>query len=668
MTTVAPYGSWNSPITVDSFTARSVKLSQVRIDGPDTYWVEGRAQQDGRNVLLRRDALGQTMEVLPMIDGRRLPDVRTRVHEYGGRAYAVRDGMIIFSDGTDGRVYRYDLGDSSGILRPLTPMDGVRYGDFEIDEVRGVVFAVREEHGEDKEPDNSLVLIPLDGSAARYPEGIETVFSGTDFVSAPSLSPDSSKLAWLTWNHPHMPWTQSSLHVARLDFGGHLCESVALIDREDVCVYEPRWTLNGDLIHIDDSTGWANLYRTEGFTWRDGEDEDVWSTRLRTRPLHPAQRVFSQPHWALGLHSYDNFDNDNLICSWVENQTWHIGTVRLDNGLIEEWPTGWWPVGNVASSEGRVVFLGDSVSHTPAIIEVQGGTTRILRPSSEAEIAPNFISSAQIISWPTRDGEQAHGFYYPPTNPDFQAPEGQLPPLLVNVHGGPTTAARAGLTIPMQFWTSRGFAVLDVNYRGSTGFGREYRNKLNGQWGIVDVNDCADGAAYLIEQGLVDPARVAIRGGSAGGFTTLAALTSCHVFTAGVSYYGICDLHLLAEQTHKFESHYMYLLLGSDDPTDPIWTERSPITHIDRVEAPLLLLQGTEDAVVPPSQAHAMFDALQVKGNPVALMVFEGEGHGFVREESIHRAWRGELGFYGKTWGIDTDCGLEIDFASGSAQ
>lgn len=660
MTTVAPYGSWTSPVTVESFTGRFVTLAQVRIDGPNTYWVEGHPKDGGRNVLLRRNAMGQTLEVLPMIDGLRLPDVRTRVHEYGGRAYAVHEGMIVFSDATDGRVYRYDVDDPTGVLRPLTPLDNKRYGDFEIDTTRDLVYAICEEHRDGEEPKNTMVSIPLNGSAARFPEGIEIVFAGTDFVSSPSLSPDGSKLAWLTWNHPHMPWTRSTLHVASVHFGGQIRSEIILIDHEDVCVYEPRWTLAGNLIHVDDSTGYANLYRTEGFDWREGEDEDAWVNRLRTRPLHPSQRVFSHPHWALGLHSYDNFDNEHLICSWAENQTWHIGTVRLDNGLIEEWPTGWWPVGNVAAADGRVVFLADSATHTPAIIEVHHGKTSIIRPSTESEIDPDFISAAQIISWPTRDGARAYGFFYPPTNPHFSAPDGELPPVLINVHGGPTTSARAGLKIPLQYWTSRGFAVLDVNYRGSTGLGRAYREALNGHWGVMDVNDCADGVAYLVEQELVDPQRVAIRGGSAGGFTTLAALATTDVFTAGVSHYGIADLRLLVEETHKFESHYMYRLIGTTDLSNPVWDERSPITHIKKVTAPLLLLQGMDDAVVPPSQARSMEQALSEAGGHVAAVYYEGEAHGFRKASSIHSAWRSELGFYGKVWGFSTDDGCEV--------
>lgn len=662
--TVAPYGEWKSSITGESFTARSVTLSQVRIDGPDTYWVEGHPKENGRGTLLRRSGSGITSEVLPLIDGSRLPDVRTRVHEYGGRAYAVTDGFIVFSDGFDSRVYRFDLNDSTKTVTALTTLSKSRFGDFEIDEVRQLVYAVREDHSGEGEPVNTLVAIPLDGSAARNDAAIITLFAGTDFVVDPCLSPDGTKLAWITWNHPEMPWTRSALHVGALDFEGNVSVSKVLVNEEDVCVYEPRWTLTGDLVHVDDSSGWANLFRTEGFTWREGEDADAWTTRLRTRALHPGTQAFSHPHWQLGLHSFDNFDYEHLICSWVDDLTWHIGTVRLDNGLTEEWATGWWPIGNVASSDERVVFLADSATHTPAIVEVKNGSTSVIRPSSEAQMDPALLSPAQIISWPTRDGEKSYGFYYPPKNPDYQAPEGSLPPLIVNVHGGPTSAARPGLKIPLQYWTSRGFAVLDVNYRGSTGFGRAYRERLNGNWGVMDVNDCADGALSLIERGLVDPKRISIRGGSSGGFTVLAALVSSDVFTAGASFYGIADLRMLAAETHKFESRYPFRLLGSADPDDEVWVERSPITHIDRIHAPLLILQGEDDKVVPPSQARVMFDALKGGGSVVAMKMYEGEGHGFRRAETIRDAWQSELAFYSRIWGLDTGVDSDLEIAN----
>ncbi len=652
MTKKSPYGTWESPINTEDLTSRTVTLSQLRVDGQSTMWVEGRPNQGGRNVLLRRDPLGQTEEVLPMIEESVLPDVRTRVHEYGGRAYAVHEGVVVFSHAKDDRVYRYDLNNPSDGIIPLTELSNRRYGDFEIAEVRGIVYAVCEDHTVEGEPENYLVSIPLDGSGARDSSLIHRIFEGTDFVMAPTLSTDGTKLAWVTWNHPQMPWTQSQLHVASVDFDGEIIEKMTLVDEEGVAVYEPRWTLTGDLIHVDDSNGWANLYRTEGFEWRENEGVNEWMNRLRTRRLHPSERAFSHPHWQLGLHSYDNLDEEHLICSWTEEAFWHVGTVRLDNGQLEAWDVDWWPVGNVAADGGRVVMLADSATETPAIVEIQRGEVQILRSSTWTDLPEDLVSKAEAIDWPTSDGEEAHGFFYAPSNPEFEGPEDELPPLIVMVHGGPTSAARPGLSLFKQFWTSRGFAILDVNHRGSTGWGRPFRERLNGNWGVMDVNDAADGVRFLVKEGKIDSNRVAIRGGSAGGFTTLSALATSDVFTAGTSLYGIADLKKLAAETHKFESRYLGRMLGAKGPDDPVWEEHSPITKVENIKAPLLLLQGSEDKVVPQSQAELIKDALEKEGKTVELKVYEGEGHGFVKGENIRDSIETELDFYRKTWGI----------------
>lgn len=652
MVTTRHFGLWDSPITTDELTDRTVVLSQVRVEGMTTWWVEGRPKQGGRNVLLRRTRLGITEEVLPMIEETTLPDVRTRVHEYGGRAYAVSEGIVVFSHAGDGRVYRYDLRHPSDGIIPLTELAERRYGDFEIDLVRGLVYAVCEDHTRVGEAQNYLVRIPLDGSGAREPDEVVTVFSGTDFAIAPTLSPDGTTLAWITWNHPHMPWTQSQLHVGSLDFDGSIIYDHILIDEDEVCVYEPRWTLGGDLIHVDDSTGWANLYRTEGFAWQEGDTPNGWAHRLRSRRLHPATKAFSQPHWQLGLHSYDNLDEDHLICSWTENGLWHLGSVRLDNGQLERWDIGWWPAGNVASDQGRVVLLADSPEQTASIIEVTGGRTTVLRTSTYAELDGKFIARAKSISWPTRDGETSHGFLYLPRNPNFVGPDDERPPLIVMVHGGPTAAARPGLALDKQYWTSRGFAVLDVNHRGSSGWGRAYRTRLNGHWGEMDIEDCADGVQYLVDAGLIDPAQVAIRGASAGGFTTLAALARSDVFTAGTALFGIGDLRTLGGETSKFESRYLGRLLGSLDPSDPVYSERSPINNIALITAPLLLLHGREDTVVPCSQAVQIKDALDDLGRVVELKLYDGEGHGFIKAETVADAIETERVFYLTAWAI----------------
>lgn len=673
---IAPYGSWPSPVTAETFTARSVTISQVRIDQADVYWVEGQPQREGRNVLLSMGQLGQTREVLPLIDGERLAHVATRVHEYGGRAYAVKNGQIVFSDGADDRVYFFNANDPKRRLLVLTPFHDCRYGDFELDLDRNLVFAVCEDHrverdsaerdaaGEDSEPRNTLVAIPLDGSAARDETLIRPVFAQADFAAAPTLSPDGTKLAWLTWNHPHMPWTKSTLHVGSVQPDGALGDQMVLVDKPGVSVYEPRWTLDGDLIHVDDSTGWANLYRTEGFNQRANEPEDAWIRRLRTRALHPTPHAFSQPHWRLGLHSYDNLDHNHLVCAWIDNGIHYLGTIRLDNGLSDTLKFGWSPCGNVAASDQQVVFLGDNSDSSPCIVRFAHGKSRVLRASTEVKIDPEMVSVAQSVSWPTRDGAVAYGFFYPPTNSEYVGEGGSLPPLIVSAHSGPTHAFRAGFSPDTQFWTTRGFAVLEVNYRGSTGFGRAYRSALVGNWGTMDAFDCIDGALWAIKTGLVDPQRIAIRGQSAGGFTALNALARSDVFSAGTSICGVSDLRTFQEATHKFESHYASLMLGTDDPDSPLWQERSPIHLLDQIQAPLLLLGGTDDQIVPSQQTEQTFQLLQQMGKPVALELFAGEGHSFVRPESIRRVWNSELAFYGKVWGIEVKPATSISISN----
>ncbi|WP_194948184.1 alpha/beta hydrolase family protein [Actinomyces trachealis] len=653
MTVKAPYGSWPSPVTPGTLTSRTVRLAQVRVDGPDTYWVEQRASQAGRQVLLRRDGAGQVGEVLPLTPSDELVDTRTRVHEYGGRAYAVDGGIIVTSHAGDSRLYRYDVAHRLRGLVPLTVFGDVRHGDLEIDTARGLVYAVREDHRASGEPVNSLVAIPLDGSAARDDSAVITIASGTDFVSSPTLSPDGEHLAWITWNHPAMPWTSTELHVGDLNREGQIGEQTVVAGGGSVSVAEPRWTEECELVHVSNETGFWNLYRTEGFPRR-GTHHAGWTSNLRTRPLHPKEATFSTPAWNLGPHSYDVLDGDRLIASWASKAVWHLGTVRLANGELEEWTTAWQPIGNVAASSslGRVVMLAGSETSLPAIVEVRGGKVEVLRGSGEFTPEQTGISLPRPMEWPTRDGQRAYGFFYPPASATHEGLDGELPPLVVNVHGGPTANARPGYDLGTQYWTTRGFAVLDVNYRGSTGYGSQYRRALDGQWGIIDADDCTDGARYLIEQGLVDPKRVAIRGSSAGGFTVLSALGRTDVFSAATSRYGVTDLALLAHTTHKFESRYVQTLVGAKDLDDPVLAERSPLHHVEQIHAPLLMLQGSEDPIVPEKQATAMFEAVRDRGLPVALEILHGEGHGFRLAASIRRSMEAELSFYSQVWGI----------------
>ena len=652
MSTTAPFGTWPSPITPGTITTRTVRLSQVRVDGADTYWVEQRASQAGRNVLLRRSGDGSVGEILPLTPSDELVDVRTRVHEYGGHAYAVDSGIVVVSHAGDGRLYRYDVAHRMRGLVPLTIYGDVRHGDLEIDTARGLVYAVREDHRGRGEAVNSLVAIPLDGSAARDDAPVTTVVSGTDFVTSPTLSPDGEHLAWITWNHPSMPWESTTMHVGDLLSDGGIGEQT-VIDGGGNAVSEPRWTEECELVHISNASGFSNLYRTEGFPRR-GTNREGWTTRLRTRPLHPVEATFTSPAWALGPHHYDVLDGKHLVASWARNGVWHLGAIRLSNGELEEWNIGWQPLGNVASSAGRVVMLAGNEMEPPAIIEVRDGHVEVLRGSGELATEAIGISLPTPMAWPTTAQATAHGFFYPPASASHTGPDDELPPLIVNVHGGPTAAARPGYDLGIQYWTSRGFAYLDVNYRGSTGHSVAYRTALNGHWGVYDADDVVSGALHLARAGRVDARRMAVRGASAGGFTVLSALVRSDVFSAATSCFGVADLARLARTTHKFESRYIQTLVGASGPEDPLLAERSPITRIDAIRAPLLLLQGSEDAIVPADQATAMHRAVADQGLPVALKVFPGEGHGFRIDSNIRRALEAELSFYAQVWGLDS--------------
>jgi len=409
MSTTAPFGTWPSPITPGTITTRTVRLSQVRVDGADTYWVEQRASQAGRNVLLRRSGDGSVGEILPLTPSDELVDVRTRVHEYGGHAYAVDSGIVVVSHAGDGRLYRYDVAHRMRGLVPLTIYGDVRHGDLEIDTARGLVYAVREDHRGRGEAVNSLVAIPLDGSAARDDAPVTTVVSGTDFVTSPTLSPDGEHLAWITWNHPSMPWESTTMHVGDLLSDGGIGEQ-AVIDGGGNAVSEPRWTEECELVHISNASGFSNLYRTEGFPRR-GTNHEGWTADLRTRPLHPAEATFTSPAWVLGPHHYDVLDGEHLIASWARDGVWHLGTIRLSNGELEEWNVGWQPLGNVASSAGRVVLLANNEMELPAIVEVRDGGVEVLRGSGEFAAEAIGVSLPTPVAWPTTGGATAHGFF-----------------------------------------------------------------------------------------------------------------------------------------------------------------------------------------------------------------------------------------------------------------
>ncbi|MGO1173397.1 MAG: alpha/beta hydrolase family protein [Actinomycetaceae bacterium] len=638
---VRPHGTWPWPVPVNRLAA-GTRISEPRIDDRGAWWTEQRPTDAGRTTLVHRPLEGAaTDSVVTRPDGT-LPDVATDMHGYGGLAYVVGGGVVVVSDRADSRLHAAIDGH---VLTPITPDDGSAWGDLELDLPRDRVLAVR------SAPDPAggrhlaqIVGVPLDGSAADDAEVLDVLLDGRDFLTSPRLSPAGDALAYIAWDHPEMPWTGGELWVARLDGAGATEDAARVAGGQGVAAAQPLWTSAGELVHSDDSSGWQNLYRTE---------EPLTEDR-RIRDLHPVEAEFSPPQWGLGPRTIAELDDEHLVCTWVTDDRWHVGTVRLVNGETEEWVTGLEAVGPVASGFGRVLIVLAGADRPPALYELRvgTGTWELLAGEATGPLASADVSHARSVTWTGDDGEEVHGFFYPPTSERYTGPEGELPPLVVINHGGPTASTTATWNGSLQSLTTRGFAVLDVIHRGSTGRGRAYADRLDGSWGVVDVADVASGARSLAEQGLVDGARMAVRGGSAGGFTTLAALAFTDVFSAGISRYGIGDLATLASGTHDFESRYLDRLLGPLPGAEALYEERSPARHVDRITAAVLLLQGTEDVVVPPDQAHGMADALRAAGRDVELVLLEGEGHGFRSAEAIVTAAEAEIAFLDRVWGL----------------
>ena len=631
---IAPYGSWASPITSELIVASTIGLGDVQRDGDDLYWIESRPQEAGRSVLMRLSPGTGEAEVTPPApsNGGGAFSVRSRVHEYGGGAYLAAQGTVYFSNHRDQRLYRQERG---GAPRPITPEParpgGLRYADMVLDGARRRLVAVREDHcGEAAEPQNTLVAIPLDGAGEP-----QVLAASSDFYAAPRLSPDGSRLAWLEWRHPNMPWDGCELWLGQLSENGEIAGRRRIAGGPAEAIFQPEFSPDGILHFVSDRSGWWNLYRAV---------ED------RIEPLYPLDAEFGRPQWAFRMSSYAFRDARRLVASYLKNGFAHL--VELDLETLRPAPiaTSFTDISSLRAGPDRIWFRGGGVGEFPAIVELapETGETWILKRATEQEprAYDGCLSQPQPIHFPTEGGLSAYGLFYPPANRDFAAPAGELPPLIVKSHGGPTGAASATLDWGIQYWTSRGFAVLDVDYGGSSGYGRAYRERLRGQWGIVDVEDCVNGAKHLAAEGRIDGRRMAIRGQSAGGYTTLCALTFRDVFAAGASYYGVSDLEALARDTHKFESRYLDGLVGPYPEARALYRERSPVHHTDRLAKPMALFQGTEDAIVPPQQAELMAAALGEKNLPCLYLLFAGEQHGFRRAENMKRALDAELYFY----------------------
>ena len=650
MATVAPYGTWTSPISPSTVAEQGVRLGFVALDGDDVYWLEGRPHEGGRNALVRRSADGTIADVTP-----RDHNVRTRVHEYGGGAFIVSNSVVYYSNFADQRIYRLNAARTLQVRdapEPITPEGSWFFADAAIDLRRRRLICVREDHSKaPHEAITTLVSIPLEGQ----PSAGVIIASGYNFYSTPRLSPDGSKLAWLSWRHPQMPWDGTELWVADITAAGTLENPVLVAGSAHESIYQPGWSPDGTLYFASDRTGWWELYRTGNAKFKmQNANEDAYSIEAVLREPIP-EAEFGRPQWLFGWATWACADAGRLVVTYARRGRWTLATVDAATGALTNVATGLEPLEWLAATSTDAVVVAASPTSPAAVVRtnLSTGATTTLRSSSTLSLDPGYISIPDAIEFPTDGGLTAHAFYYPPRNKDFAALPSDLPPLIVISHGGPTTQTKAMLDLQVQYWTSRGFAVADVNYGGSSGYGREYRERLNARWGIVDVDDNINAARYLVEQGKADPARLIIRGGSAGGYTTLAALTfHPEVFKAGASYYGVSDVEALATDTHKFESRYLDTLIGPYPAAKEVYRARSPIHFTDRLSCALILFQGLEDKVVPPDQSEKMANAVRAKGLPVAYLAFEGEQHGFRKAETIIRCFESELYFYGAVFGF----------------
>jgi dipeptidyl aminopeptidase/acylaminoacyl peptidase len=633
MTKIANYGSWKSPIISDLIVSGTIGLGGIYLDGNDLYWLEGRPSEGGRNVIVRRTSHGKITDITPSPF-----NVRTRVHEYGGSSFLVKDSTIYFSNFTDQRLYSQTI-DSAP--QPLTPAGNWRYADGIIDRQHHRLIYIREDHTTDGETINTIVSINLD-----HGEDIQILTQGNDFYASPRLSPDHSQLAWLTWNHPNMPWDGTELWVAEINSDGSLGKKLLVAGGTNESIFQPEWSPDGSLYFVSDRSNWWNLYRLAPPCLSSAEG-------IESICEMPAE--FGLPQWVFGMSTYAFTSDNKIICAYTQQGIWHLAKLDPQTQKLTEISTAYTDISGIKAQGNHVVFLAGSPTESTAIVQLDLTTNqlKIINHSSELAIDSGYLSNPEPIEFPTENGQTAYAFFYPPKNRDYTAPTNTKPPLIVKSHGGPTAATSSTFNLKIQYWTSRGFAVIDVNYGGSTGYGRAYRQRLKDSWGIVDVDDCTNAAKYLAAQGLVDREKMAIAGGSAGGYTTLCALTFRDVFKAGASYYGISDLVALATDTHKFEARYLDGLIGPYPEREDLYKQRSPIHFTELLSCPVIFFQGLEDQVVLPNQAEMMVAAIKAKGLPVAYITFAEEQHGFRRAENIKKTLDGEIYFYSRVFGFE---------------
>lgn len=629
----APFGSWSSPITPDLMLSSSVGLGEISVFDNTVYWIEMRPEEKGRYAIVKMNEDGTQSDAIP-------PDfnARSRVHEYGGGSYLVTEKGLFFTNFSDQCLYQVT---SDGIAKKITHNEACRYADMIFDESRQRLICIREDHrNNDIEAVNTVVEILLvDGSE-------KILVEGADFYSNPRLSHDGNQLCWIEWCHPNMPWDDTALYVAEINNDGELFKPVLVSGENNEAVCQPVWSMANVLYFVSDLNGWWNLYQ-----YTDGIVECIIEM----------QAEFAVPQWSFRETNYCFIDENTILSIYWQEGLAYLGLINIRTKQIEKLSLPFTDLESVVCHKNSAWFLAASPEQFPAIVELnlKSYDYRVIKKANNLMVDEDYISIGESISFPVNKNQDAHAFFYSPKNKLFTGLDDEKPPLIVISHGGPTGASHNGLKMVVQFFTSRGFAVVDVNYSGSSGYGRAYRKCLNRQWGIVDVNDCSQAALYVAEQGWADKDRLAIRGGSAGGFTTLAALAFTDVFKAGASHYGVSDLEALAKETHKFESRYLDSLIGPYPEKRDIYTERSPIHAIDKLSCPVIFFQGLEDKIVLPNQAETMVNALKEKGIPVAYLAYEGEQHGFRQSKNIKRTLEAELYFYSKVFGFE--CADEIE-------
>ena len=623
---VQPYGTWSSPITAAKIASEAIGLSEVQLHDDDIYWLEMRPTEGGRYVVVRYRPDGTIEDCLP--EGF---NARTRVHEYGGGSYLVADGILYFVNFADQRLYRVRPGETP---QPITPPQRLQFADPAWDARRRRIICIREDHITGGEPHNTIISLDADRGGAG-----EVLVSGRDFYAAPRLSADGAWLAWMEWSHPHMPWDAAELRVAHVQDDGELGEAAHVAGGNGESAIQPQWSPDGVLHFVSDRTDWWNLYR-----FKDG----------RVEALTDLQAEFATPPWVFAMQNYAFVSPSRILCSFTREGTWSLASLEIETRRLTPLHLPFTDISSIQCNGDQAAFLAGCPTGPLSVIRMDPASGRhdVLRRSMTLPIDPEYLSSPEPIAFPTAGEGMAHALFYPPRNPLCVAPEAERPPLVVMIHGGPTSATTTALRLNIQFYTSRGIAVLDVNYGGSTGYGRAYRERLYGRWGVVDVDDCCAGAAHLAAQDQVDGSRLAIRGGSAGGYTTLACLAFRKVFAAGASHYGVSDLELLARDTHKFESHYLDILVGPYPGRRDLYLARSPLHHLEELNRPVIFFQGLDDKVVPPDQAVLMYEALRKRGIPTAYVPFQGEQHGFRKAENICRALEGELFFFARIFGF----------------